>query len=292
MKGLRTSIIIPNFNGEELLKNNLPAVLLTKPSEVIVVDDGSSDGSLKVLETFRGIKVLKHSHNLGFVRAVNYGVGQAEGDVVILLNNDVKPEQYFLDPLVEHFHDENVFAVSCAEGGYSWAWAKFKDGFVLHGQGANTTSAHVSFWASGGSAAFSKEKWLKLGGMDELYKPFYWEDIDISYRAQKRGWKVIWEPRSKVVHSHESTIGRYYSRSFIDYISQRNQLIFIWKNITSSRMLSSHRLYLIRNLLKGKLWRPFVSATLKLPIIFEKRKIEKANSVISDEEIFHIFEES
>ena len=287
---MTTSIVIPNFNGEQLLKDNLPHILVAQPNEVIVVDDASSDNSAQVIKGFKDIKIIINRKNLGFVSSVNDGVKAAKGVIVVLLNNDVSPNEKFLRPLTKHFENKDVFAVSCAEEGYSWAWAKFENGFITHGIGKPTKTAHISFWASGGSAAFSREKWLKLGGMDKLYKPFYWEDIDICYRAQKRGWKVLWEPKSKVLHKHESTIGKYFPRSHMDYISQRNQLLFIWKNIIDSGMIHDHKIWLFKKLIKEpKYWRVFCSSLIKLPEVFKKRSEEEKEEIIKDKEIFDLF---
>src|SRR5258706_15949240 len=100
---MNISIVIPNWNGKELLERNLPEVLAAKDfksnmiSEVIVVDDGSTDGSLKFLhDQFEGkIKVIKHKQNRGFSAAVNTGVRSANGDLVCLLNTDVIPDRRF-----------------------------------------------------------------------------------------------------------------------------------------------------------------------------------------------------
>lgn len=286
---MKVTIVIPTWNGVNLLKKNLNRVLETGPDEIIIVDDGSTDDSVKLLNRFKNIKLIKHYKNLGFVKSVNNGVESATGDIIILLNNDVTPDKNFIEPLTAHFKDDKVFAVSCHEEGYSWAWAKFKNGFVEHGMGKPTTTVHDSFWASGGSATFDRKKWVELGGMDELYSPFYWEDIDICYRAQKRGWKILWEPDSIVKHEHESTISKYFSKSYISYISQRNQLIFIWKNVTSDVLFMEHKKALLGNLVKGNLRRPFLGALVKFPDIYKKRKIEIKNSKVSDEEIFRQF---
>lgn len=286
---MKVSIVIPNWNGSQLLKKNLPSVLAANPNEVIVVDDGSQDDSLDILKKYKSVKVIRHTINQGFVVSVNDGVKEAKGDVVALLNNDVSPSEGFLQPLLDHFEKDSIFAVSCAEEGYSWAWAKFENGFITHGMGEPTSVPHSSFWASGGSAAFSRTKWLELGGMDALFAPFYWEDIDICYRAQKRGWKILWEPESKVVHDHESTIGKYFPRSYMDYVSLRNQLLFIWKNITSPKLSAQHQKALLKKLTSGRMWRPFLGCFTRLPAIFAKRRLEKKETKISDEEIFDKF---
>ena len=209
---VKFSIVIPNWNGEKLLRKNLPAVLKTGADEVIMVDDGSTDGSRKYINELTKlringlkIKTVSNKKNLGFIASVNRGVAAAKGNIVVLLNNDVVPEKNFLAPLRKDFQDPKVFAVSLGEPQWSWAKGKWVKGFVEHESGKKTKMPHISFWSSGGSGAFRKDIWEKLGGMDDVYHPFYWEDVDLSYRAWKRGYKIIWDPRAVVYHKHEGT---------------------------------------------------------------------------------------
>jgi len=288
------SIIIPNWNGEKLLKKNLPAVFQSKAKEIIVVDNGSQDGSvalLKILQKqYSQLKTIFNSKNLGLARAVNQGAKIAKGEIVVLLNNDVVPEEDFLKPLVKDFEEEKVFAVSLNEPQWSWAKGKWVNGFVEHQLGPKAKTKHLSFWANGGSAAFRRSTWLKLGGLDEMFAPFYWEDIDLSYRAWKRGYKVLWEPQSIVHHQHEGTIGSRFSPKYIDFISQRNQLLFIWKNLTDFRMLLEHKMFLFKRLLtKPGYFRPFLAAWLKFYLVFPKWLKEFKDQKVSDKEIFKKF---
>lgn len=283
------SVVVPNYNGAKLLAKNLPKILDNNIDEVIIVDDGSTDDSRDVLKKFKEIKFIENKKNLGFVKSVNKGVSLAKGEIVVLLNNDVAPAKNFLKPILSYFEDEKIFAVNFSEPQFSWAKAVFSNGFVVHSSGRRTEKPHISFWASGGSAAFSAKKWHELGGMDEIYHPFYWEDIDLSYRAAKRGWEIWWEPAAIVYHAHGETIEKYFSKSYIEYISARNQLIFIWKNITSEKLFAEHRRELFKKLLQGKMVRPFLGALLKLPKILEKRKNVKKEAKLTDEEIFAKF---
>ena len=298
-KRIKISVIIPNWNGRKLLEKNLPAVLATGADEVIVIDNGSVDGSQEYLERLKDskkdnktkIKIIFNKKNLGFVKGINQGVGVAQNEVVVLLNNDVVPDKNFLFPLIEDFRDPKIFAVSLNEPQWSWAEARWEKGFIEHQPGPRTKNPHISFWASGGSGAFRRELWSKLGGFDILYFPFYWEDVDLSYRAWKRGYKIIWDPRSIVYHKHEGTIGKKFSKNYIDFVSQRNQLLFIWKNISSFSMLSYHRLMLAKKLFtKPGYWRPFLAALSKFPLIFPRRLKELREKKVSDKEIFNQFQ--
>ena len=288
------SIIIPNWNGEKLLKNNLPAVFKSGVDQVIVVDNGSEDGSVALLKNLQvqypQLKTIFNQKNLGFARAVNQGVKEAKNEIVVLLNNDVVPEEDFLKPLAKDFEDEKVFAVSLNEPQWSWAKGKWVKGFIEHETGPKTKTPHLSFWANGGSGAFRKSIWLELGGLDEIFAPFYWEDIDLSYRAWKRGFKILWEPQSVVHHQHETTIGLRFNQKYVDLISQRNQLLFIWKNTTDFRMLLVHKAFLWKKLLtQPGYFKPFLAAWFRFPLVFPRWLKEFKEKKVSDEQIFKQF---
>ncbi len=291
------SLIIPNFNGEKLLEENLSFVFEAfankenKILEIIIVDDASNDGSVNFIKrNYPDIRLIKHKLNRGFPAAVNTGVRMAKGDYIALLNTDVKPSRNFLVDSLVHFKNEKVFAVSFHEKGYGWARGYFEDGFINHEQGKESKSVHETFWVSGGSGIFRRSMWLKLGGMDEkLFTPFYWEDIDISYRAAKRGWLLLWEPNSKVIHEHESTMKKI-SINYRKRIQERNQLIFIWKNITSPQLLKRHFAGLIKRISRHPGYLRIVFLALKkIRIVIKARRKEIKEGKISDEAIFAKF---
>lgn len=271
----KTSVIIPNWNGKALLEKNLPSVLKVGFDEVIVVDDASTDGSVSFLkQNFPQIKLIENPRNRGFAYTVNKGVVSASGEIVYPFNTDMVPQSGILEPVLKHFEDPNIFGVSLAEEGYSYAIPKLEFGFLGHGPGEKATVAHPTFWISGGSGAFRKSMWDKLGGMDGLFSPFYWEDLDLSYRAQRMGWKLIWEPKAKVIHKHESTINtKHFKKKYLDYIKERNQLIFHWKNLPVSWLLTAHILGLLKRLMHPGYFAVLFLAISKLPQIIVKRLI-------------------
>lgn len=259
------SIVIPNWNGLELIKVHLPKILTAAKgvSEIIVVDDDSRDQSVLFLKKeFPMVKVIQKQKHEGFASTVNIGVGSAKGDIVLLLNTDVEPEPGFLSPLLSHFSDPMVFAVGCMDksmengltvlrGRGQAAWEK---GFYIHWRGEIDKSDTA--WVSCGSGAFRKDIWKKLGGLDTLYNPFYWEDIDLSCRATKAGYTLIFEAKSVVVHYHEEgKIKQQFSEHHIRAISYRNQFIFIWKNLSDWSLWLEHILWtpirLVQSLVQG-----------------------------------------
>ena len=288
---MKFSIIIPNWNGRKLLEKNLPAVLAAGADEVIVSDDGSTDGSVEFLKRyFSQVKIVEHKR-LGFAGNCNRGVEAAKGGIIILLNTDVIPEKDFLKPLEEDFTDPKIFAISFNEINdpkLSWTKGKFESGFIIHEPQKKDKTVHQTFWASGGSGAFRKSMWKKLGGMDALFNPFYWEDLDLCYRAQKRGWEILWDPRSHVIHKHEGVIKGNFSPKYIDLIWERNQLIFIWKNLTDCKLFLRHILGMLWRLLHPGYLKVILTAGIKLPQILAKRFKEKKEMKLSDKRILKI----
>jgi O-antigen biosynthesis protein len=300
MRSTTSSIIIPNYNGESLLKKNLPSVILAYKNprnnikEIIVVDDASTDTSINVIKNyFPEVTIIRHSKNRGFSSAVNTGARTAKGALLVLLNTDVTVSKSFMTTVVGHFSDDTVFGVSLHEKGYGWAEGRFENGYFMHKSGPESILPHISMWVSGGSGVFRRDYWMELGGLDDkLLSPFYWEDVDISYRAWKRGWKCMWEPGAHVSHNHEGTTGKI-SKGYKVRIQERNQLLVIWKNITSSSYLRKHIRGLLTRVLKhpGYL-RVVIMALYKVPILIPLRKKESKLSKVSDEAIFAQFTNS
>lgn len=290
------TVIIPTFkNEEELIKNlkhNLPYL---KDCEVIVINDNPAQSIKKSLEIFPQIELIENQKNLGFAGAVHKGVMHAKSEYIMLLNSDViLNDTSYMKALISMQGDPKIFAISFAQkekdgsivGKNSIYW---KGGFFQHKK-ASDLKKGINGWAEGGSCMINKRLYKEIGGFDPLYAPFYWEDIDISYRAWKAGYQIFFDPEITVQHHHESTIGKYFSREIIKSIAYRNQFIFIWKNIEDRALLFSHVIRLLFSLpvmifkdilyLKG-----FYEASLLLPKIIAKREQSK----LSDKEILNKF---
>ena len=250
------SVIIPNWNGRDLLERYLPSVIQAcadNPSnEIIVVDNGSPDGSAAFVRfNFPQVKLVPLKRNLGFGGGSNAGVLAAQNDIVVLLNSDMRVEPDFLAPLLAGFTDDRVFAVSCQirfadpnkrreETGLTQGWWEEGGLRVRHRIDDQIRDAYPCFYGGGGSCAFDRRKFLELGGFDPLLAPFYLEDTDLGYQAWKRGWKVLYQPRSVVYHEHRGTIGKRFTEAQIDAVLKKNFILFTWKNIHEWRRLASH----------------------------------------------------
>jgi GT2 family glycosyltransferase len=313
---MNLSIIIPNYNGEKILKENLPKVLAAVKEykegkvEIIIPDDPSTDNSEEVIHNFIANIQLKHvigktctnkdPKKAGFSKNVNRGVKLATGDILILFNSDVTPHQDFLESLLPHFKKEEVFAVACMDESIEdnkvvlrgRGVGRWERGFLHHSEGKLDKSD--TLWASGGSSAFRKSIWDKIGGLEELFNPFYWEDIDLSYRAWKSGYIVVFEPKSKVVHKHEEgSIKKNITSAKVIKTAYRNQCTFVWLNITDTDLLLSHLLWLPYHMLKAVIkgdWlflQGVLQACQRLPQILKKRKKYKRHFIRTDKEILH-----
>lgn len=297
---MKVSIVIPNWNGKKLLEKNLNSVLKAKNYkknnilEIIIVDDASTDDSVDFLEKnySKDIRLIKHAKNRGFATTVNRGVSYAKGKLICLLNTDVIPSEKFLQNVVKHFANKNIFAVGLHEMGYGPALGYFKNGFFQHANMGELETVSKSMWASGGSAVFSKRIWKKLKGLDEvLFSPFYWEDVDLGYRAHKRGYEVLWEPSSNVVHKHESVINESnFKKKNLDITKERNYLLFNWKNITSNKLFRQHLFYLVKKCISHPGYLKVVFSSLKrIDDVKRLRKREIRYSKVSDEAVFAKF---
>lgn len=261
------SIVIPNFNGANLLKENLPKVFAAikdykkGKAEIIITDDASTDNSKEIVEKFINsvkdknisVKLLTNTNikERGFSKNVNRAANASSGEILILLNTDVIPYKNFLEPLLKHFEDLKVFAVGCLdesiEGGKTIlrgrGVGKWQKGFLEHSAGKLDKTN--TLWVAGGSGAFRKSVWDKLGGLNELYNPFYWEDVDLSYRALKAGYDVCFEQESKVIHEHsKGAIKTQTKPLYVQKIAYRNQFLFVWLNITDINLILNHIFWL------------------------------------------------
>lgn len=182
------------------------------------------------------LTLINSNKNLRFAGAVNLGALYAENNYLFLINNDVKLTPNVLDPLLNHFSDRQVFAVGCLEfevdehgvqSGKNKLW--FDKGLFMHSRASDMLTGDTA-WVSGGSGLFDKNKFFNLGGFDQLFYPAYWEDVDLSFQARKKGYRVLFEQRAIVYHIHETSNKAVFGDHGINNMSFSNQLKFTKKN--------------------------------------------------------------
>jgi GT2 family glycosyltransferase len=193
------------------------------------------------------LSLIVNQENLRFGAAANRGVELATGSLILLLNSDVSPHENILEYLLPYFEKQSpksrsapesaVFAVACLEierhqgrivmGGKNTI--TFQRGMFIHARANKFTSGKTA-WVAGGSGLFDRIKWLEVGGFDSRYYPAYWEDVDLSWQAQKRGWQVLFEAKAIVDHNHESTNLDAFGVQQMQAMSWRNANKFVRKN--------------------------------------------------------------
>ncbi len=300
------NIIILNYNGRDLLAECLPSIVEASHTskfscKVTVIDNVSNDDSMEfVRANFSDVEVVEAKENL-VLCSYNDVLRSIKDDIVILLNNDIKVRNDFVDPLIELFKQEDVFLVSPKsyffdgryEGGKSYAFMRYGIFGTDHSFKEDCEKANEkSYTFASGCGAFNREKFLELGGYDDLYLPGRLEDADLCFRAWKSGYKCYYQPESVVYHKGAESFNDNFGVSGTLVITFRNVFFFMWKNISSPLFLLEHIVLLFPRLifacLRGQT--EFVYGFLKaiplLPQALKRRNID--NRLLNDRDIFKI----
>jgi GT2 family glycosyltransferase len=236
------SVVIPSWNGRALLEKFLPSVVQScaafesrccLPTEILIADDASNDDTVDWLcEYFPMVRCESAAQRRGFAPTVNRGVQAAKFSWVYVLNNDVALELNTLHTLIWHFENPLVFGVTgqvydFATGQLRGAghYGQFQRGFLrvheryyVRGFEASTAVPYPTLWGSGGSVLYDRNKFLAIGGFEELFAPFGWEDVEICVRAWKQGFVMHYEPQSAVWHQFSSTIRPRFDQRWVQAI--------------------------------------------------------------------------
>lgn len=311
------SIIVVSWNGRDFLARLLPSLFAEADAdggdhEVIVVDNGSTDGSVAWLASaFPRVRVVALPENRHFVRGTMAGVAVAQRDTLVFLNNDMVVRPGFLRPLLDGFTSPDVFGVAAevffADPGKrreetNKTCGTLRGGFVqlAHRMPTEADAAlgyTPVFWAGGGSAAFDRAKFLALGGFDATFDPFYLEDVGLSYAAWRRGWHVLFTPRAAVDHEHRGTSRRAFGDEFVDLVIRRNQHLFLLRHVTSPWLTAKYFALLpfgivqraaerrpFRSGLRFEL-RAWARALPRLPVVLWRRSAGRRHHRRSDREV-------
>lgn len=211
----RVSVVIPVHNKLEVTHNCLAALLLAWNAtsfEVIVADDGSTDGTTEIEELVSGITVCRNETAEGFVSACNLGASKARGEYVVLLNNDTEPTTRWLDELLHVFDNFDDVGLAGSKliypdgrlqeaGGIIWGngtpWNYGRLGNAADPKYCYTRQAD---YVSGASLMMPTALWKKLGGLSEEFRPAYYEDTDLAFKVRDAGLRVVYAPHSVVFH--------------------------------------------------------------------------------------------
>lgn len=300
MKKIKASVIIPNWNGQNLLTDCLVSLQnqTFNNFEVILVDNGSTDKSIEyVTKNFPQIRIISLKKNCGFAKAINEGVKISLSEYVVFLNNDTSVDKNWLKNLVAcaqkhpevisvnskllNFYDRKIIdgvGILINEVGQarSIGWQELD-------QGQFEKETYI-FGATGGASLFRRKEFLNLGGFEESYF-MYSEEVDFAFRSGFQGYKSIYCPKAIVFHKHKSTARKY--PGHVEYWQFRNMMQTIIRDFPTAILLKNFRwlkiilvflnthLYQIKNgflisLLLTDLW-----LILHLPkLILQRRKIQ------------------
>ncbi len=237
------SVVIPSRNGRELLKNCLP--LIADASEIIIVDNGSDDGTEDFLSTTFPAAIVEHnSQPLPFARAVNRGIARARFSHVCVLNNDMLAEPGFLSALRLAFDRVPDLFAATAQIFFPEGRRREETGKTVMPRNRGLTDFHIRcdepvagedlsyvLYGSGGCTLYGARKLEALGGFDEIYTPAYVEDLDLGVRAWQRDWPSVYCAGARVLHLHRATTSRYFTPEDLDRAHEYNFIRFLARAI-------------------------------------------------------------
>lgn len=253
----KVAIVILNWNGKSYLRDFLPSVLATTyPNlEVIVGDNGSSDGSVAFLEEYYpSVTILQNDQNYGFTGGYNRILSRVEAHYYILLNSDIEVTPGWIEPVInlmesdkliaaaapkiKSFKQKNYFEHAGAAGGFIDKFGyPFCEGRIFYeieeDRGQYQRSKEI-FWASGAALFIKKKHWDDVGGFDERFFA-HMEEIDLCWRLKNIGLKVMYCADSEVFHVGGGTLNT--ENPFKTYLNFRNNLVLLKKNLPFLRAL-------------------------------------------------------
>lgn len=246
----KVSIIITNYNGQHYLKDCLDSINAQSFTsfEVILVDNHSSDGSIRIVEReYPEIELIRNDANFGFARGTNEGIRASRGEFILTLNNDTRLEPGFLEEIMRPTERDALIGICAAKMLYpdgrinstgtciSRSGAAWDRGISQPDHGQYGHSEEV-FGACAGAALYRKRMLDEIGLFDEDFF-MYMEDVDLAFRARLAGWKCIYIPGAVVIHHHGGTAG--VGSDTAVYYGNRNMVWVAFRNFPRTLLISS-----------------------------------------------------
>ncbi len=261
------AVIILNWNGERLLREFLPAVISTTDTtiaDIIVADNGSTDGSVSLLEKeFPQVKLLKFSENYGFAEGYNRAIAQTNYKYSILLNSDVATTEGWVNTLLDYmesnpqvgacqpkllsYSDKSSFEYAGASGGFidrnGYPFCRGRLFATVEKDLGQYDDVISIFWATGAALMVRSDLYLSTGGLDKDFFA-HMEEIDLCWRILLKGYDIKVIPQSIAYHLGGGSLPASNPRK--TYLNFRNNLLLLHKNLpnsTRSKTLFRRRLY-------------------------------------------------
>lgn len=307
----KIAVVVPNWNGADSLSLCLDSLLSQSvKAHVIVVDNGSSDRSLEILKQYSEVEVIRHSVNKGYAGGTNAGLKRAIElgyDYVAAFNNDAIADKSWLEELIKVLDsNEEVGVATCkllgADGQHIDSTGDYYTVWGLpypRGRGEADVNKYDDqtevFAASGGASLYRVTMLKEIGLFDEDFFAYY-EDVDLSFRAQLANWKVKYVPSAVAYHQIGATSSKI--KGFSTYQTMKNQPLLLLKNVPSKylfkvgwRFTLAHAFFFIRAVGRGQALpalRGDLKGTYLLFTGFKKRREVQSKKKVSDKYIWGI----
>lgn len=300
---VKCSVVILNWNGKNLLKRFLSDVVFYSSSpecDVIVVDNGSTDGSVEWMkQNHAEVRIISFDKNHGFTGGYNRAIALIDSEYIILLNSDIEVKERWCEPLIELLDNHKHVAIAMPKILSQTAPDKFEyagacGGFIdkyhfpfcrgrimsnIEKDNGQYDTAQEIFWATGAAMIVRRELYLESNGLDDDFFA-HMEEIDICWRLQNRGYKIMVEPKSKVFHVGGATLDYNSPRKL--FLNFRNSLFMIHKN-TLSR---NYKIVLLRRMTIDGVLAIIYLLTLKLSsfisVIKAHKEYHKNKSILNE----------
>jgi GT2 family glycosyltransferase len=263
----------------------------------MIVDDASSDETAEYVRgQYPRVRVLRLERNQGFAGAVRAGIAASTTPLFAPINTDVQVRPGFLQAILPHFGRDDTFAV-CSRielpGGSQMETGNVAPAFsgILEPYHLPPDDAGPILYAGGASSVYHRARYDALGGFETIFRPLYWEDIELGYRAWRRGWRSLFEPSASVWHERRAWIGKRFGDAYANQAFLKNALIFIWKNVRDGGMLAQNWAYVAARLYRempsgdGTMCRALLAALPVLPAALLRRWRERRRGDLGDRDI-------
>lgn len=248
----RTAIVILNWNGEKFLRQFLHTLVEnTNPelARICIIDNGSTDGSLQFLsENFLQIQLVKLDKNYGFAGGYNRGLKEIDAEYFMLLNSDVEVGKDWISPLVElmdndktigvcgpkliDYNNREKFEYAGAAGGYidkyGYPFCRGRLFESIESDNGQHDTREDCLWISGAALFIRSKLFFEVGGFDDDFFA-HQEEIDLCWRVQNSGYRVVCEPKSEIYHVGGGALPK--SNPFKTFLNFRNNLYLVVKNL-------------------------------------------------------------
>ncbi len=299
--------MVPNWNGGSSISQCLRSLIAqVSPANIIVVDNGSTDNSVRLIKKeFPGVGIVVKKRNLGFAGGVNAGIRQAikyNADYIAIFNNDAVADTRWIEQLVNTLANNQHIGIACSKmistnqelldstGEFYTSWGLP----YPRGRGEPVSDKYDQetpvFGASGGASLYRVEMLKEIGLFDEDFFAYY-EDVDLSFRAQLAGWKVAYVPSAIAYHQIGATSSKI--KGFTTYQTLKNLPMVVRRNVPLGllptvlpRFWLAYTTFFWSAVARGEVWpalKGWVMAMFYLPKnMFERRQIQKTRKVPVD----------